>query len=140
MATMTRSQGTLVVSGGRCFYPGGGYSGATEALDSLVIQEAEALKGLFGKDVSIRFNSNRESGGAWLVNSLKGFNGNCQVGLNAGLREGKIRIDTYVDVSALINPQIANEFNNTKSYVIHETLPDALQWLTDNIDTDKLYQ
>ena len=45
---------------------GGGWCGATAELDEMVQQAAEILASAYGRDVEIRFNSGRESGGAWL--------------------------------------------------------------------------
>src|SRR3972149_6383681 len=82
--TITRSEG--LYTGYGAYFCGNGYEGLTKELDNTVKREAELLTTTFNRDVEIRFNADRESGGAWLVNSLKGFAGNCQVGLNAGLR------------------------------------------------------
>jgi hypothetical protein len=45
---------------------GGGWSGVTAELDEVVLQAAEALAAAYGKDIEIRFNSGRHSGGAFL--------------------------------------------------------------------------
>ena len=45
---------------------GGGWSGVTAELDAVVLQAAEALAAAYGKDIEVRFNSDRHSGGAWL--------------------------------------------------------------------------
>lgn len=63
--------------------PGGGYSGKTKDLDATVQKEAEILGPMFDRDIQIRFNSDRESGGAWLKDRS---GSNDQVGLNAALR------------------------------------------------------
>lgn len=61
--------------------PGGGYKGSTLELDGAVRSQAEWLIKQFDVDVEIRFNSNRQSGGAWVVdNKLK----NTGIGLNVG--------------------------------------------------------
>jgi hypothetical protein len=62
--TIERSTGTPVGTTG--LVAGGGYRGATEALDAVVREAAEALAAAYGSDIEIRFNSDRESGGAWL--------------------------------------------------------------------------
>lgn len=67
--TIERSTGiTVPVWAGTL--PGGGYSGDTKELDDAVKACAELLQDAFGKDIVIRFNSNRESGGAWVKNEV----------------------------------------------------------------------
>jgi hypothetical protein len=62
--TIERSTGTPIP--GTMLSAGGGYSGVTAELDAVVSQAAEQLAQAYGMDVEIRFNSDRESGGAWL--------------------------------------------------------------------------
>lgn len=65
--TITRSTGTPVGAGGVIYgMAGGGYRGYTEQLDAVVREAAGALAHAYGADIEIRFNSDRESGGAWL--------------------------------------------------------------------------
>lgn len=65
--SITRSEGTPVGVGGVIYgMAGGGYRGYTEALDAVVREAAAALASAYAADVEIRFNSDRESGGAWL--------------------------------------------------------------------------
>jgi len=156
MQAITRSGGTVVHG----FVVGGGYEGLTKELDATVAQEAEALSKAFGRDVEIRFNSDRNSGGAWLADSLQGFTGNCQVGLTAALvtdwpsdmsleeyrrREHELpkelRISTMVDQSALIDPDTASQGTDARRYSwrYHETVNSALRWLVANVDKSKLY-
>jgi hypothetical protein len=62
-----RSTGIPVRAGGVIYeMAGGGWSGITVELDQVVQQAAEALAAAYGKDIEIRFNSDRHSGGAWL--------------------------------------------------------------------------
>lgn len=143
---------------------GGGYEGSTKELDDTVKLEAELLAQTFNRDIEIRFNSDRESGGAWLVNSLKGFSGNCQVGLCAGLTaktpEGMSRADflikstiefvrsqpkelyiaTNVKPSALKDPSLSNSGNPEHRYcwLEHKSVEDALTWLVANVDINKI--
>jgi len=64
---------------------GGGYSGATEELDSLVYRAAEALRTAYPRNVTIRFNSDRRSGGAWLItHEVDGFGRNAEIGITFG--------------------------------------------------------
>lgn len=65
--------------------PGGGMRGATKELDDAVAHAAKRLAAHYGRDVQIRFNSDRQSGGAF----VKLASGK-EVGVNARLRDGKI--------------------------------------------------
>lgn len=62
--SVERSEGVPLGTGLRA---GGGYSGITAELDALVQRSAELLVKAYGMDVTIRFNSDRHSGGAWLL-------------------------------------------------------------------------
>lgn len=66
--------------------PGGGYEGATPALDRAVQRHARALQAWLGRRVriEIRFNSDRESGGAWVWDG-DGLGSSCTLGLTAGI-------------------------------------------------------
>jgi len=87
MSKIERSAGIPITIGGRMtpYRAGGGYEGKTPGLDAVVSKAAKMLYRTCKRDVEIRFNSDRESGGAWLKNSLEGYKGNCQVGLCAGI-------------------------------------------------------
>jgi hypothetical protein len=123
--TITRSVGNVV--GG--FVVGGGHSGATAELDTAVDNAAKALRDSFGRDVEIRFNSDRKSGGAWLVTHPGHEWGNTWVGITAvqlpsreeaqrsrfasdtqAFREyvarcdGKVHLKVYISGEALRNP------------------------------------
>lgn len=62
--TIERNAGTPLP--GTMLVAGGGYSGITGELDAVVSQAADQLAQAYGMDIEIRFNSDRESGGAWL--------------------------------------------------------------------------
>jgi len=68
MSEITRETGIPVIApnGVFCGMAGGGVSGSTKELDSVVSKAAAALGEAFDRPVSIRFNSDRKSGGAWL--------------------------------------------------------------------------
>jgi hypothetical protein len=67
MTAIERSKGTPVIVGGIVQgMAGDGYQGCTAELDALVCEAAAALAEAYGADVEIRFNGDRESGGAWL--------------------------------------------------------------------------
>lgn len=79
MPTITRSRGTPTGYFG--LMAGGGYSGATEDLDAAVTNAASLLAAAYpGRDVTIRFNSDRRSGGAWLVDG----GNDAGIGITAG--------------------------------------------------------
>lgn len=62
---------------------GGGYKGITEELDKAVSRAAEMLRDAYGMDITIRFNSDRRYGGAWLMTSAEDKIGsNSDIGLN----------------------------------------------------------
>jgi hypothetical protein len=69
------------------FIAGGGYRGLTDSLDATVQAAAELLRTAYGMDVTIRFNSDRKSGGAWLVtDAVDGFGANAEIGIGASVR------------------------------------------------------
>ena len=54
------------IATGAGYLAGSGFSGKTEELDAFIQKEAEILLEMFGRDVVIRFNSDRLSGGAFI--------------------------------------------------------------------------
>lgn len=78
---ITRSPGIHI---GHGYIAGGGYTGCTDELDAVVQEAAEALAGAYpGYDVTIRYNSDRKSGGAFLVTDPEdgiGYNGEIGIG------------------------------------------------------------
>jgi len=82
--TISRSPG--VPTGYPGLVAGGGYTGATKDLDDAVANAAEMLRAAYDMDVTIRFNSDRRSGGAWLVTSSEDRIGsNSDIGLSVRL-------------------------------------------------------
>lgn len=61
---------------------GGGYRGKREDQDEAVCEFAERLADMFPHDVTIRYNTNRLGGGAWLKDNAR----HAQVGLGAELK------------------------------------------------------
>ena len=56
------------------------------------MREAEFLRDYYHINVTIRFNSNRLSGGAWLIDSKKdGIGSNSSIGLGASLVNSRLR-------------------------------------------------
>jgi hypothetical protein len=77
---ISRHAGTPIA--GTPYAYGAGYKGLTPELDAVVARAAELLETAFDSDIEIRFNTDRRSGGAWLVDGV----GNAGVGLTAGLK------------------------------------------------------
>lgn len=97
MSTIERSTGLLVVFGGVIQgMAGDGYSGCTAELDAVVMQAAGCLAASYGADIEVRYNSDRESGGAW-VKTPDGRNN--RVGICASLVTARHRAQT--EASAL---------------------------------------
>jgi hypothetical protein len=95
--SIERSAGTPVVHGGILHgMVGGGYSGCTAELDAVVMQAAGCLAASYAADIEIRYNSDRESGGAW-VKTADGRNVN--VGICASLVTARHR--AQAEASAL---------------------------------------
>lgn len=74
-----RDPGTTTDTG---FLAGSGYRGKREDQDEAVVELAERLNAEFPHDVTIRFNTNRISGGAWLVDDDR----SAQLGLGVKLK------------------------------------------------------
>jgi len=110
---ITRSNGIAIQN----FVVGGGYNGCTNELDNIVMDAAQKLEEFTKRDIEIRFNSDRRSGGAWVVDSLPGFQGNCHLGISAGLYPvnssslpSRIRLHIYVDTTVLRSGVQATRF------------------------------
>jgi hypothetical protein len=68
------------------YIAGGGYRGATDELDATVQAAAELLADAYRMPVTIRFNSDRRSGGAWLrTDEIDSFRANAEIGICARL-------------------------------------------------------
>lgn len=82
MTPIERSPGLPIHGSG--LRAGGGERGLTESLDQVAQHAAEALSELYGgAPVTIRFNSDRLSGGAWLKTVEPDYiGGNAEVGIN----------------------------------------------------------
>jgi hypothetical protein len=87
MTEITRSTGTPLTAGAACYgFAGGGYQGLTPELDTTVAEAAEALAKAYDMDVTIRFNSDRASGGAFLrTHEQDGIGANGEVGIGASV-------------------------------------------------------
>ena len=142
-AQITRSAGMTTGYG---YLVGNGYEGSTKELDDKVIEIANLLKNRFCKDIEIRFNSNRESGGGF----IKDNDSSCKIGIGASLMRSKFRAMSLKEQIALT----AEEFENLPKDIIlyhvvledsiaktkiniyddFNTIPEAMKFLNDNID------
>jgi hypothetical protein len=130
--------------------PGGGYRGLTEELDALVAQAAEMLVAEYGCDIQIRFNSDRRSGGAFLMpESTYGV-----FGVGAGLRKVRpdgLSMDECIDQYPYRSPQyeaLADTLyvdtvvrllpDEKQHYVEHDSIAAALAWLRENVNLPRL--
>ena len=87
LAKISRSPGIAVHN----YIVGGGWRGCSNELDTVVMREAEFLRDHYHINVTIRFNSNRLSGGAWLIDSKKdGIGSNSSIGLGASLVNSRL--------------------------------------------------
>jgi hypothetical protein len=153
--TITRSPGTPITRGGQPtgYVAGGGYSGADEDLDATVAQAAELLAAAYNMDVTIRFNSDRQSGGAFLkTHEVDAVGRNSEVGINAGRRrtrdalertaarygltveewctpeeiadaDGSLYVAVYLSATSLTDPSLANS-GGSRPY-LHMQMPDV---------------
>lgn len=86
MSEIKRSTGTPLADG--VSVAGGGFRGLTPELDAVVAAAAVALAEAYGTDIEIRFNSDRESGGAWIKTAVGRYS---SVGICASLVTARIR-------------------------------------------------
>lgn len=84
---MSKIERCAGINTGLGYVVGGGYSGKTDELDAVVQKEAEILQELYGRDVVVRFNSNRESGGAFIKDGAE----DSSIGLTACIFNAKMR-------------------------------------------------
>ena len=137
--SITRSPGTIVTAGGIPYIVGGGYQGATPELDKMVELAAHALEAHTSLPVEIRFNSDRESGGAFVKMKRGG-----EIGIGADIcavkpgdcynrNDGTPRIarfTTYISKSAWTsNDDTNSEFNDWR---VHASLKDAVKFVKTN--------
>ncbi len=124
--TITRSSG---IPTGLGYIVGGGYKGFSQALDDAVKHEAELLRKHYKADVTIRFNSDRLSGGAWLVDAVdQPLFANSSIGLGAQLVNRKLFAMSIDQKFALPH----HEFEDLRRN------PDMLQFTT-AIDLEKTH-
>lgn len=93
-AKISRSPGIAVHN----YIVGGGWRGFSSELDIIVMQEAEFLRDHYGVNVTIRYNSDRMSGGAWLIDSEEdNIGSNSSIGLGARLVSSRLRAMSLED-------------------------------------------
>lgn len=153
--TIERSTGIPITAGGMPtgYRAGGGYIGFTEELDAIVARAAVRLEALFGMDVTIRFNSDRKSGSAFLLTDPNdGIWKNAELGVGGGIRDtefddetGDIRpIEPKLYVSVLIDPVClrhpeAHDLHGWGKLTRHfDTLDEAFAFVTEHATTERL--
>lgn len=152
MPNIRRHTGIPVAGTGLAY--GAGYRGLTPELDVTVERAAELLAGAFRRDIEIRFNTDRRSGGAWLIDNKNNTNVGLTVGLKPVRPEGLtdeewwdmpieewralptvIQVATFVNKDRLRDPATANQGNPDRRYASYEhaTLEDGLAHLLANV-------
>ena len=131
---VTRSSG-IPVSG---YIVGGGYSGLNQMLDDLIVKEAAFLRDHFNADVTIRFNSDRLSGGAWLVDSPEeSLFSNSSIGLGASLYNSKLRNMQFEERMNLAHSQVRQLIQKPDSISFSTHID--LQKAEHSVDPDSKY-
>jgi hypothetical protein len=127
---ITRSRGIPAGYGG--YVVGGGYRGATKELDDSVQDAASALAKRFGS-VEIRFNTDRRSGGAWLVTNpgQNDITANTWIGVNASLVPAEadappsraVKMGVYIKGEALKDP-LSVDADTSGRRTFRQSVPD----------------
>lgn len=123
------------ISIGTGYLVGGGYCGKTEQLDEIVKKEAEILEDLYGLDVEIRFNSDRESGGAWVVDGKS----NCSIGLSAALGNSKL-FNMTSEEKVKLSYDDYMELAENKDIIVFETMVDYYNTINKLCEADIYYK
>ena len=98
------------------YFVGNGYSGKIEELDNIVKKEAEILQGMYGLDIQIRFNFDRESGGAWVIDGKD----NCSIGLTAALLNSKSFYMSKEEMETLSLEELNNLLDGEKDIIVYK--------------------
>ena len=141
------------------YNPGGGRTGMDPKLDAIVVEAAERLRARYGIDVEIRFNSDRQSGGAYLnvpfsvgvvaqsvsITELRRLAAKygedaqediARMGVDPDGGDGQIVLRVYVDAKGLKDPTRANcTGSRPYMYVAASDLDDAIAKLDDAYDS-----
>ena len=146
-AQITRSAGIPTGCG---YLVGNGYEGKTKELDGIVYDIAEQLREMYGKDVEIRYNCDRESGGAFVRDN----DYSCKIGIGARLVSsvfrsmtrkeqidfpmedyGKLPKDTII-YHIVLDESVAKP--GVDAYSDFETTAEAFEFLKNNADQSAL--
>lgn len=127
---------------------GSGYTGITDGLDATVQRAAQTLADAYGMDVTIRFNSDRRSGGAWLkTDEPDGVWLNAEVGICARLvtqERNDYLADRYPEMAeGMPDPGLYVYAHIGKrvgeyAHVQVETIADALAYVQEHADLGRL--
>lgn len=118
--TIARSAGTPITIDGMPtgYRAGGGYRGFTDELDAIVAEAAVRLEAWSGMDVTIRFNSDRKSGSAFLLTDPNdGVWKNAELGVGGGIHDTewdeetgeRTLVEPTLYISVLIKPVCLRE-------------------------------
>jgi hypothetical protein len=137
---------------------GGGMYGATDQLDHVIQHAAQLLRDTYGMDVTVRFNSDRESGGAWLrTHPVDRIGANAEIGITASVITerasrraaalasdpsagrpplppvGTITVCAFASARALNDPASADSTGRGYVTVCVDGTPAAMQWLEQHV-------
>jgi hypothetical protein len=145
MATIERSPG-IGVGGG--WIVGAGYTGTTAELDATVKHAADTLADAYRMPVTIRFNTDRHSGGAWLkTDDPDGVWLNAEVGICADLVTAERNARSaarYPDMADRLRPPgiyVCAHVGKRVGEYAHEpveTVADALAYVQAHADLSRL--
>lgn len=122
---ITRSKG-IAVPGWHGPRPGGGGTGITEELDATVERAAHLLQKWAGEDVEIRFNSDRQSGGAFTKNTTTD-----EVGISVWSQKGALVVHVFAGVNCLLDESLATSgnFGHEYAYVEVAGVEAGIAWI-----------
>lgn len=139
--TIERSAGIPIA--GTHYIAGGGYRGLTDELDTIVAEAAVRLEAWSGMDVTIRFNSDRKSGSAWLLTDpVDGVWKNAELGVGGGVGlepSERLYISVTVDPVCLRNPDAHDLQGWSKLTRLFDTLDDAFAFVAEHATTERLH-
>lgn len=144
------------ISTGLGYFVGNGYNGKTKELDDTVLEISKLLEEHFKKNVEIRFNSNRESGGAF----LKDNEFSSKIGIGAGLESSKfhsltkeeqrklsgedfeklININDIILFHVVLDEELMKDKSKCNLYEYFNSLEQAFDWLSENMDNAAVHE
>jgi F0F1-type ATP synthase delta subunit len=120
MNTITRSAGMTTGLG---YLVGSGYEGKTKEFDNTVTKIAKLLQRIFKHDVEIRFNTDRESGGAF----IKDDNFSWHIGIGASLFNSTFLSKTSQELRKMPDYEFAKLMKLPKDAIrFHAVLDESL--------------